>query len=344
MLTRIHSIIPPHILEEIAKRGSLDQKNWALKNLALTSFARGQRSVFGVLPNISPEGQKNRIVYDSKNSASQPPAGIMIRKEGDPPCDDLAVNEAFDGAGATYDLYKEIFGRNSIDDKGMTIVSYVHYDQNLDNAFWDGSEMVYGDGDGEIFNRFTISNDVIGHELTHGVTQYEANLDYYSQSGALNESFSDIMGSLVKQRTLNQTADKADWLIGQGLFKPSINGLALRSMKAPGTAYDDQLIGKDPQPAAMVDYVNTTRDNGGVHINSGIPNHAFYLAAVSIGGYAWEKTGKIWYHALRDHLRKNANFARAANVTVNVAKELFGDNSFEMRAVQDAWKTVGVSS
>ena len=133
-------------------------------------------------------GHKSRSVYDCKHKDGQPPEGTLVRKEGDPPKKDVAVNEAYDGAGATYDLYDDIYDRNSIDDRGMALVSYVHYDVNYDNAFWDGSEMVYGDGDGEIFQRFTKCIDVIGHELTHGVTEYEANLASSNQPGALNES------------------------------------------------------------------------------------------------------------------------------------------------------------
>ncbi|CAM5676724.1 hypothetical protein SFUMM280S_07534 [Streptomyces fumanus] len=155
--------------------------------------------------------------------------------------------------------------------------------------------MVFGDGDGEIFLDFTIPVDVIGHELVHGVTQYTANLTYFGQPGALNESVSDVFGSLIKQYTLGQSADQADWLIGAGLLAPRVTGVALRSLKAPGTAYDDDVLGKDPQPATMDDYVRTGRDNGGVHINSGIPNHAFYLAATALGGNAWERAGQIWY-------------------------------------------------
>ena len=338
----IRSIIPPHMLEEIAKRGAQHQKDWALHNLSLAGFVRGQRNMFAAIPTAAGVGIKYRTVLDNKHEGGQPPTGALVRKEGDAPTADQTVNEAYDGAGATYDLYYSVYQRNSIDDKGMGIVSYVHYDQNFNNAFWDGSEMVYGDGDGEIFDRFTKCIDVIGHELTHGVTQHEANLTYSGQPGALNESMSDVFGSLVKQRVLNQTADQADWLIGAGLFTSKIHGQALRSMKAPGTAYDDPVLGKDPQPATMKDYVRTSRDNGGVHINSGIPNHAFYLAAAEIGGYAWEKTGKIWYVALRDRLRRTSTFKRAANATVSVAKELFGDGSKEMKTVQNAWKGVGV--
>src|SRR5262249_39066736 len=154
---------------------------------------------------------------------------------------DNEVAEAFKGLMATYALYWEVFKRNSIDDHGLPLIGSVHYGVKYDNAFWNGQQMVFGDGDGEIFQRFTISIDIIGHELTHGVTGDTANLDYQGQSGALNESVSDVFGSMVKQYSANpkQTYDKADWLIGEGIFMPSVHGKALRSMSAPGTAYDD---------------------------------------------------------------------------------------------------------
>jgi Zn-dependent metalloprotease len=202
--------------------------------------------------------------------------------------------------------------------------------------------MVYGDGDGDLFNRFTIAIDVMGHELTHGVTQFEAKLNYSQQPGALNESMSDVFGSLVKQYSLNQTADQADWLIGAGLLAAGVKGVALRSMKAPGTAYDDPVLGKDPQPAHMKDYVNTVSDNGGVHINSGIPNHAFYVVASQIGGKAWEKSGQIWYVTLRDKLTSGSDFQECANQTFQVAGALFGAGSIEQQAVKFGWSEVGL--
>jgi len=285
-------------------------------------------------------GMKHRTIYEAKNGTNLP--GTVVRSEGAPPTNDLAVDEAYDGAGATYDLYYDVFQRNSIDDRGMRLDSTVHFEVKYDNAFWNGSQMVYGDGDGKIFDRFTKAIDVIGHELTHGVTQYTASLDYKDQPGALNESFSDVFGSLVKQRVLNQTADQADWLIGAGLFTSQVKGQALRSMKAPGTAYDDPVLGKDRQPADMDHYFKGAEDNGGVHINSGIPNHAFYLAAIGIGGYAWEKAGKIWYISLRDRLHHDSNFADAAKITIAVAGELYGAGSQEQNAVTKAWDNVGV--
>ncbi len=334
-------IVPPHMLQEVAQNGSSEQRAWAFQTLELSAQIRGRREAVGGVSFMASAGEKRRTIYDAKNGTELP--GVLVRGEGDPPTDDLAVNEAYDGSGATYDFFYEVYERNSIDDRGMRLDSTVHFDVKYDNAFWNGSQMVYGDGDGELFNRFTKSIDVIAHELTHGVTEHEASLIYYGESGALNESMSDVFGSLVKQRLLNQTADQADWLIGEGLLTSKVNGVALRSMKAPGTAYDDPVLGKDPQPAHMRDIYKGTQDNGGVHINSGIPNHAFYLAATAIGGYAWEKAGKIWYIALRDRLRSKANFKRAANTIIKVAGELYGEGSNEQNAVRDAWEQVGVN-
>jgi Zn-dependent metalloprotease len=342
-LCPICSIVPPHMLRELAQRGTEAQRDMAFQTLNVSAQIRGRREAVGKIFSeflIPPTGEKRRTVYDAKNRTRLP--GTLVRGEGSPPSNDVAVNEAYDGAGATYDLYYEVYERNSIDGNGMRLDSTVHYRRNYENAFWNGSQMVYGDGDGEIFNRFTKSIDVIGHELTHGVTQFTANLDYQDQPGALNESMSDVFGSLVKQRVLNQTAEEADWLIGEGLLTSNVNGVALRSMKAPGTAYDDPALGKDPQPAHMDDIYTGDRDNGGVHINSGIPNHAFYLAATEIGGYAWEKAGKIWYKALTTRLQNDSDFADAANITIEIAGQLYGDDSPEQKAVRKGWQQVGV--
>jgi Zn-dependent metalloprotease len=334
-------IVPPHILREIVQRGPQPQRTVAMNTLILSEQFRGRRQAIGAFAMAAPAGEKRRTIYDAQHKEELP--GVLVRGEGTPAGTEPAVNEAYDAAGATYDFYKTVFDRNSVDDRGMRLDSTVHFGTNYDNAFWNGNQMVYGDGDGQIFQRFTKSIDVIGHELTHGVTQHEAGLVYSNQPGALNESMSDVFGSLVKQYVLKQTADKADWLIGEGLFTPNVKGVALRSMKAPGTAYDDPMLGKDPQPAHMRDYQRTTEDNGGVHINSGIPNHAFYVVAMEIGGYAWEKAGKIWYVTLRDRLRSRSGFQRAANLTFHVAGELFGTGSREQQAVRKGWTEVGLT-
>lgn len=346
-------IIPPHMLEEIVRNGTSEQRELALRTIASSEQIRNRRnevkakndSVASFSAAVS--AGKQRTVYDAKQGSQLP--GTKVRGEGDPAVADLGVNEAYDGSGLTYDLYSSVFGRDSIDDKGLPLNSSVHYQKGYDNAFWDGQQMVYGDGDEDLppaqrlFNRFTISLDVIGHELTHGVTQYEANLNYSKQPGALNESVSDVFGSLVKQYQKQHTADQADWIIGEGLFTSNVNGVGIRSMKAPGTAYDDPVLGKDPQPAHMDHYVDTLSDNGGVHINSGIPNHAFYVVAREIGGNAWEKAGAIWYKALTEKFTPTSNFIDAANLTFAAAADLFGVGSLEQKAVQSGWAAVGIT-
>ncbi len=346
----IYCILPPHILKNIATKGTDVQKNLAIETLKRSAQMRGQRQALAEFTTAAfrvAVGGKQRVVYDAKHGSNLP--GTVVRKEGEGPNPDVAVNEAYDGSGYTYDLYNDVYQRNSIDGNGMRIDSTVHYQQGYDNAFWNGEQMVYGDGDENLppserlFNRFTIALDVIGHELTHGVTQFEAKLTYSQQPGALNESMSDVFGSLVKQYKLQQIASEADWLIGQGLLTENVKGVALRSMKAPGTAYDDPVLGKDPQPANMKDYVTTLSDNGGVHINSGITNHAFYVVAVELGGYAWEKAGQIWYVTLKDKLTANSKFQDCADLTYQTAGELFGAGSIEQQAVQKGWAEVGLT-
>jgi Zn-dependent metalloprotease len=338
----IYCIVPPYMLREMVTNGSSEMRAWAFQTLTVSEQFRGRRLTVGNISFAAPAGEKRRTIFDAKNGTTLP--GTLVRGEGDPASNDPAVNEAYDGSGATYDFYYELFERNSIDDRGLRLDSTVHYEQNYDNAFWNGDQMVYGDGDGQIFQRFTKAIDVIAHELTHGITQYEANLMYWGESGALNESMSDVFGSLVKQRVLNQTAEEADWIIGEGLFTPNVQGVGIRSMKEPGTAYNDPVLGKDPQPATYQNRYRGNEDNGGVHINSGIANRAFYIAATEIGGYAWEKAGKIWYTALTDRLRQRSNFKRAATVTLEIAGTLYGEGSAEQNAVRKGWQTVGVIS
>jgi Zn-dependent metalloprotease len=347
----VFCITPPHMLQEIVRNGSATQRDLALRTIITSEQMRGQRlamkSLAGFMAKAAATGNKQRTVYDAKNGGQLP--GTMVRNEGDPAVADPAVNEAYDGSGVTYDLYFDIYGRNSIDNSGLKLDSIVHYQKGYDNAFWDGKQMVYGDGDEDLpaserlFNRFTIALDIIGHELTHGVTQHEANLAYWDQSGALNESMSDVFGSLVKQYQRKQTASNADWIIGEGLFTSNVIGVGIRSMKAPGTAYNDPVLGKDPQPGHMKDYVRTVEDNGGVHINSGIPNHAFYFTALELGGYAWEKAGRIWYKTLTEKLQERSTFQQACDLTFEAAGDLFGTNSLEQQAVKKGWSEVGIT-
>ena len=339
------SILPPELLRRIALRGNARQREIALATLATDQTLRLARATYQLLA-LPPRGvagvpvaAKRRTVYDAQGRETLP--GKVVRTEGARATRDVAVNEAYDGLGATFDFFADACDRDSIDDEGLPLDATVHYGSRYDNAFWNGRQMVFGDGDGDLFNRFTASLDVIAHELTHGVTGDEAHLVYLGQAGALNESISDVFGSLVKQYARRQTAAAADWLIGEGLFTARVHGVALRSMKAPGTAFDDPLLGRDPQPSTMAGYVRTSADNGGVHINSGIPNHAFYLAAIALGGHAWEKAGRIWYETLRDRrLKPTATFRQFARQTVQNAAQLFG--ATERQAVASAWSEVGI--
>lgn len=280
----------------------------------------------------------NRETYDGQNSQNRP--GKIARREGDGPVGDAIVNAAHDNSQAVYDFFKENFGRDSIDNRGMKLISTVHYGSKYNNAFWDGSQMTYGDGDGELLAPLALGMDVVGHEMTHGVTERTAGLQYRNQSGALNESWSDVFGNLIEkwdEARKNPGAPERDpkWLIGEVVFTPKVEGDAIRSMSAPGTAY-----ARDPQPGHMKDYKNTANDNGGVHINSGIPNKAAYEVAMSLGR---DKLAAIWYRAQTQYLTATSKFADAANVTAQAAADLYGKNSPEVTAVQNAWASVGLA-
>jgi Zn-dependent metalloprotease len=348
-----HCIVPPHVLRAMAESKDKRVRDAALRTLVASAHVRGQREITGrvraALLSAAP-GKKRRSIYDAQNKflSDLELPGTLVRDEGQPATQDRAVNEAYDGLGATYDFYSKVLSRNSIDDRGLRLVATVHFGDSFNNAFWNGKQMVFGDGDGEVFVGFTRSLDVIGHELTHGVTEFTAALEYHKQPGALNESISDVFGSLVKQFARKQDVKQADWLIGADILAPGINGVALRSMKDPGSAFDDPMLGgRDPQPKEMSGFVELPDDEfndfGGVHINSGIPNRAFYLVASALGGYAWEQAGLIWYRSLLQ-LWETAQFADCANVTTQVAGTLFGTNSKQQQAVKAAWEEVGIKT
>ncbi len=354
------AIAPPYLLLSIVERGNRAARDAAVRALVESAAARARRVVLGYVPHGAARATvpgEHLDVYDVRHGGDGALPGRLVRSNGAPPAGDsagdsavdtavdTAVDEAYDGADRTYAFYRDVLGRDSVDGAGLPLVSSVHYLTDFDNAFWNGSQMVYGDGSGEVFvvGGLTRDIDVIAHELTHGVTQYTAALTYHGQSGALNESMSDVFGSLVKQYTLGQTAAEADWLIGAGVLGSALHGTALRSMAAPGTAYDG-----DPQPADMGHYVelpdddDPRHDHGGVHLNSGIPNHAFFLAATAMGGHAWEAAGPIWYDALTTKLSADADFVAAARATIAAAGDRFGAGSPQQQAVQDAWRQVKV--
>ncbi|MDT0183249.1 M4 family metallopeptidase [Microbacterium sp. ARD31] len=345
-----HAIIPPYLLARIA---SVQEPAWARAAHAARATLAAPRDYrpgrtrirlsveeSGTLVAESAPGPE-RIVWDAQQREELP--GVRVRGEDDAVTGDAAVDEAFDGLGVTFDFLWDAFGRTSLDGAGGELRATVHYGLDYDNAFWNGERMVFGDGDGEIFTGFTRSLSVIAHELAHGVIEDEGGLVYRDQSGALNESIADVLGALAEQHHLGQRADEASWLIGEGIFTDQVQGSALRSLEAPGTAYDDDVLGRDPQPAHMRDFVRTIDDNGGVHINSGIPNHAFYLVATALGGRAWERAGLIWYRTLTaGTLSPTADFAAFARATRLAAESEYGEGSEEVAAVRSAWEGVGV--
>jgi Zn-dependent metalloprotease len=344
------AIIPPFLLSRLAEADEPRLARASAAARATLAAGRPERKVRARLRlSIDESGTlvaeaapgPDRVVFDAGNTERLP--GAIVRAEDDPETGDAAADEAFDGLGAAFDFFWDAFARDSIDGTGGALLATVHFGEDYDNAFWNGERMVFGDGDGEVFTGFTRSLSVIAHELAHGVTEAAGGLEYEGQSGALNESFSDVFGALAEQQSLGQTADEATWLIGEGIFTDEVQGVALRSMKKPGSAYDDDILGKDPQPGHMRDYVQTTEDNGGVHINSGIPNHAFYLAATALGGRAWERAGLIWYRTLTGGtLTPTANFTQFATATVTAAAAEYGEESEEVAAVRAGWIGVGV--
>lgn len=289
--------------------------------------------------NHAGTGKVARTVYDAETRQSLP--GKVVREEGSKDGKDSVVNNAYNFSGLTHKFFNDLFSRDSIDNDGMHLHSTIRFGHRYPNAFWNGKQMVYGSGDGEIFNDFCVL-DVVAHELTHGVTEHTAGLVYRAQPGALNEHFSDVFGSLVKQRSRNQKASDADWIIGEGLFTDKINGVGIRLMSNPGHAYDDPKIGRDRQTSHMNEYNHSPEDNYCVHINSGIPNKAFYEFAKNIGGYSWELAGKVWYEVLSTKLNENSTFQNMVDATQEVVIQNYG-TGIEYKALKEAWKIVGLA-
>jgi len=258
--------------------------------------------------------------YDAKNRRTLPGYAIYDIDNIFNSSTQAAGVDAHYYAGVVYDYYYNNFGRNSLDGQGMNVISTVHYSRNYNNAFWNGYQMVYGDGDGITFIPLSAALDVVAHEMTHGVTDNEVGLIYQDQSGALSESYSDIFGSLIEGQ---------NWELGEVIYTPGIPGDALRSLSDP-TLYGD--------PDNMVDYLYTTSDYGGVHTNCGIPNKAGYLIDQAIGDY---KTGQIYYRSLL-YLTSTAQFSDARLALSQAAIDLYGSNSVEYNAVQSAFDTVGI--
>lgn len=333
--------VPPRVLESLARAGIANARS----SVQQSKQSRDKRSTKGIdmalFAGTAATADALRQVYDCNNEWQQ--RVELIRSEGGPVSDDDSINEVYEYAGIVRKFLKKKLKRNSIDNAGMNLILNVHFGVQYMNAFWDGDEMTFGDGDGKIFTRFSKSLDVVAHELAHGVTQFTADLEYKSQSGALNEHFSDVFGTAITQYAQNQDAGDADWLIGDEIMGPDLYGESLRSMRAPGTAYDNNLLGKDLQPDHMRDYFSGPEDNQGVHINSGIMNKVFYLVAMEIGT---EKATQLWYDALQK-LWSTATFNDAFGVIVESARLLTKEKKVPLgttQTVRSAFKEVGLPS
>lgn len=340
----LHCILPPYVLDHMMDSPDAEVRKLGIEAIARSAAMRATRSTLSLAPMLmaipSLDSKKHRLVYDLENRGTTWLPGKLVRSEGSPRSKDTAVNEAYDHAGSTYDFFQKVFGRNSLDDHGMTLVSSVHVGSRFNNAFWNGEQMAYGDGDQQIFRRFTRSLDVVGHELAHGVVSFTSNLEYRDEPGALNEHFADVFGVLVKQWKKKQDVKTATWLIGAEIMGPKTGAKALRTFKDEKAYEKDPLLGTDPQPKNLKNKYKGSADSGGVHFNSGIPNHAFFRVAQALGGKAWEKPGQIWYKSLLALHRESGFQEMVATTTMN-AGALFGSGSLEQKAVIQAWKDVG---
>jgi len=336
------NIVPKYVKNVLVEAGLLDDKVIE-KSLETDKFFRLQRDyrslklVSGFTQAPAAANQASRIVCNCLNTTTL--HRNIVRKEGDAPVADPDANTAYDYAGVVRDYYKNALGRNSLDDNGLDLELNIHYDRAYDNAFWNGQVMVFGDGNGHLFDHFVKGLDVIGHELTHGVVQYTAGLTEAEFPATLNEHIADVFGTVIKQHYKEQNAQTASWLIGEDIVLPAFPGKALRSMKAPGTAFRG-----DPQPDNMHNYKPW---GGDPHLNNGIPNKAFYLVAAGDAATAGIDTplaGKLWYEALLI-LPSDANFRDLYNAIHQKAVALSGTGTLPahaVAAVDNAFKTVGI--
>lgn len=326
-----------------ADQGNQPRLAWSVMVRTATPLGQWQVFVNANRPKVihaldSLADAKRRVTYSADNTTELP--GRQLIDEGERSRDPVA-QAAHDGAGTVYDYYFKTFKRDSIDGRGSPIISTVHFGSDpsdAENAAWIGEaqQMVYGDG-GRIFKPLAYGLDVIGHELTHGVTDNTAQLVYEGQSGALNESYSDVFGALI---------DRSNWTIGEAVVKsPPFPAPFMRSLEDPNMngLYDPRnpLRGVG-QPASIDEYANLPlsrrSDNGGVHINSGIPNHVAFLVAQALSK---EKMEQIYYRTLTQYLSPESDFAAAASASVRAAQDLYGQA--EVGAVQQAWAQVGLN-
>jgi Zn-dependent metalloprotease len=337
-------IIPNDVLEKLSKDAALSEeiRNTAARNLKISKNLRKLRVSTLAFTKAMNQGSSSltaelsltpaATVYDCKHLQTLP--GIPVPNPASSP--DLTASRTYKLTTAVADFYKKVFGRNSINGAGMTMMSSVHFGVDYNNAMWNGAQMIYGDGDNKIFTDFTLGNDVVGHELTHGVTQYTLQLKYSDDAGGLNESLSDCFGSMFRQWQAKQDVTQADWLIGHDIMGPvavSRGYTCLRNMANPADVH-----ALAPQP---VHYSQLTPGMD-PHYTSGPPNLAFCLACKSVGGKSWEIVGQIWYRAMQGRPSPNMKMKDFANRTRKLAIQMYRANPSVATSVDDAWKQVGL--
>ena len=334
-------MIPASVLEKLAGDPLVAAASRAafVKTLVFDRSWRALRADYARLYRNVPRRLPSRVsapdvlLFDCQQSETLP--GLAVTQ---PSCStDPTVQRVFKNTELLAVFLRECFSRNSIDDCGMALISSIHFSRSYVNAFWTGAQMVYGDGDGLIFKSMTDSDDFIGHELMHGVTQHAAALDYEGEAGALNESLSDIFGSMFRQWKRNWEVTTADWMIGADMMGPVAiqNGwMCLRDLQNPSSPSS-----LTKQPVHYRDYIQ----GGGPHDNSGIPNHAFYQACVGVGGKSWEVVGLIWYSAIRStSITPDIGLKDFAALTCDEASRLFPAESAIVNAVEAGWNAVGL--
>jgi Zn-dependent metalloprotease len=337
-------IIPRDVLTRLSQNPDFgaELRKKLLDTVQITHQLRQLRVQHGLLTRIALAhasalttlaGAPTVTVYDAKNTSNLP--GTPVPNPGN--AGDQTAKRAFDETTAVAKFYKDVFGRNSIDNQGMTMMSSIHYGQDYNNAMWDGSQMIYGDGDSQIFIDFTNGNDVIGHELTHGVTQHSLQLDYTDDAGGLNESMSDCFGSMFRQWQAGQDAASADWLIGSDIMGPAAKQqgyTCLRDMAAPDAKHS-----LAPQPT-QYSQVTPGMDP---HYSSGPPNLAFCIACKTLGGKSWEKIGQVWYKSLTGFgPTPDMKMKPFADRTRQIASTDFSSDAAVAAAVDKGWTTVGL--
>ncbi len=281
------------------------------------------------VPHVLPPG----LVFDCHTGTTLP--GAPVANPGSSA--DATAKRAYVEEEAVARFYWDVFKRDSIDGHHMTLISSVHYGVKFNNAFWNGTQMTYGDGDGQVFVDFTLGDDVIGHELTHGVTQHSLGLSYSGEAGGLNESMSDVFGSMFRQWEKKQTVAQADWLIGADIMGPVSKQkgyTCLRNMAHP----------KDPHALApQPDHYYPGIGHLDPHYSSGVPNLAFTKAAKAIGGHSWEKAGQIWYKALTGFgPSPNLTMSQLAARTRSLSSSMYPSDASIHTAVDAAWTAVGL--